>query len=139
LIQAQIVTDTTTHRNALLQAERKSALKQAPAYMYLWTFASTGFNGKFGAVHGTDVPAAFNSYRDPVGGAGSSDQRALFERFAMAWVSMAKNANPNCSKVPNWPAYDTTNRATMVFDKEIHVENDPRDEIRKFWAETARA
>jgi para-nitrobenzyl esterase len=139
LIQAQIVTDTGTHRNALLQAERKAAQGKAPAYMYLWTFASSGFNGKFGAVHGTDVPGVFNSYRDPVGGAGSSDQRALFERFATAWVSMAKNANPNCSKIPNWPAYDVANRATMIFDREIHVENDPRGDIRKFWAEMPRA
>jgi len=139
LIQAQIVTDAGARRNAILQAERKSAQGQAPAYMYLWNFASTGFGGKFGAVHGTDVSATFNSYRDGVGGTGSTDQRALWERFATAWVSMAKNANPNNSKIPTWPAYDATMRATMIFDKETRVENDPRSEIRKFWAEMPRA
>jgi para-nitrobenzyl esterase len=139
LIQAQIVTDAGARRSATLQAERKSAQRQAPAYMYLWTFASTGFGGKFGAVHGTDVSATFNSYRDAVGGAGSSDQRALWERFATAWVSMAKTGSPNNSRIPNWPAYDATTRATMIFDKETRVENDPRGEIRKFWAEMPRA
>ncbi len=139
LVQAQIVTDAGARRNAILQAERKSAQGQAPAYMYLWTFASTGFGGKFGAVHGTDVSATFNSYRDAVGGAGSSDERALWERFATAWVSMAKNANPNHSKIPNWPGYDASTRATMIFDRETRVENDPRSEIRKFWAEMPRA
>lgn len=139
LIQAQIDTDAGARRSAMLQAERKAAQGQAPAYMYLWTFASTGFGGKFGAVHGTDVSATFDSYRDAVGGAGSPDQRALWARFATAWVSMAKNADPNCSKIPHWPAYDATTRATMIFDKETRVENDPRSEIRKFWAEMPRA
>jgi para-nitrobenzyl esterase len=138
LIQAQIVTDAGARRNAILQAERKSAQGQAPAYMYLWNFASTGFGGKFGAVHGTDVSATFNSYRDAVGGAGAPDERALWERFATAWVSMAKNGSPNCSRIPTWPGYDATTRATMIFDKETRVENDPRSEIRKFWAEMPR-
>lgn len=135
LIQAQIDTDSTSRRSATLQAERKASLGKAPAYMYLWTFASTGFGGKFGAVHGTDVSATFNNYRDGVGGTGSEEERALWARFATTWVTMAKNANPNNSKIPNWPGYDAEKRPTMLFDKEIRVENDPRSEIRKFWAE----
>lgn len=133
LIQAQINTDSAGRRDSILQAECKSVQGKAPAYMYLWAFASTGFRGKFGAVHGTDVSATFNNYRDGVGGTGSEEQRALWERFAMTWVAMAKNANPNNSKIPNWPPYDATTRATMIFDKEVRVENDPRSEIRKFW------
>jgi para-nitrobenzyl esterase len=139
LIQAQIATDSTARKSAMLQAERKSAQGQAPAYMYLWAFASAGFGGKFGAVHGTDVSATFNNYRDGVGGTGSEEERALWTRFATTWVTMAKNANPNNSKVPNWPAYDAQTRATMVFDKEVRVENDPRSEIRRFWADMPAA
>lgn len=136
LIQAQIDTDIAGRRSATLQAERKSAAGKAPAYMYLWTFASTGFGGKFGAVHGTDVSATFNNYRDGVGGTGSEEERALWARFASSWVSMARNGNPNNSKIPAWPGYDAANRATMIFDREVRVENDPRGEIRKFWNET---
>jgi para-nitrobenzyl esterase len=139
LIQAQIFTDSAGRRNAILQAERKAAQGQSPAYMYLWTFASTGFGGKFGAVHGTDVSATFNNYRDGVGGTGSEEERALWSRFANSWVAMAKNANPNNSKIPNWPGYDAEKRATMIFDREVRVENDPRSEIRKFWADMPMA
>ena len=139
LIQAQIATDSTARKSATLQAERKAAQGKAPAYMYLWAFASGGFGGKFGAVHGTDVSATFNNYRDGVGGTGSEDERALWSRFANSWVAMAKNANPNNSKIPNWPAYDANTRATMIFDKEVRVENDPRSEIRKFWADMPSA
>jgi para-nitrobenzyl esterase len=135
LIQAQIATDAGFRRNAILQAERKAARGKAPAYMYLWVFESAGFGGKFGAVHGTDVSASFNNYRDGIGGTGSRQERVLWDRFASAWVSFAKTGDPNHPKIPNWPAYDAAGRTTMLFDNEIRVENDPRGEIRRFWAE----
>jgi para-nitrobenzyl esterase len=138
LIQAQIDTDAGGRRSAILQAERKAQQGKAPAYMYLWSFPSAGFGGKFGAIHGTDVSATFNSYRDGIGGTGSNEQRALWARFASSWVAMAKSADPNNSKVPKWPSYDGNTRATMIFDSEVRVENDPRSEIRKFWAEMPR-
>jgi len=138
LIQAEIDTDAGFRRSAIMQAERKSQQGKAPAYMYLLSFPSAGFGGKFGAIHGTDVSATFNSYRDGIGGTGSGEQRDLWSRFASSWVAMAKSANPNNSKIPSWPAYDTNTRATMIFDSEVRVENDPRSEIRKFWAEMAR-
>jgi para-nitrobenzyl esterase len=103
--------------------------------MYLWEFESSGFNGKFGAVHGTDVSASFYNFRDGIGGTGSSQERGLWDRFASGWVSLAKTGNPNNPKLPNWPAYDSDKRATMIFDIETRVENDPRSEIRKFWAD----
>ena len=139
LIQAQIFTDAAGRRNAILQGERKSALGKAPAYMYLWAFESAGFGGKFGAVHGTDVSASFYNVRDGIGGTGSAQSRAVWERFASAWVSLAKTKDPNNSKVPNWPAYDTAKRATMIFDNETRVENDARGEIRKFWEDMPSA
>jgi len=133
LIQAQIATDSGFRRSAITQAERKSALGKAPAYMYLWAFESPSFGGKFGAVHGTDVSASFNNYRDGIGGTGSPQQRALWERFASAWVAFAKTGDPNNSKIPNWPAYESEKRATMIFDVDVRMESDPRTEIRKFW------
>src|SRR5580698_6353440 len=133
LIQAQIGTDAGGRRNAILQAERKSTMGKAPGYMYLWTYESPGFGGKFGAVHGTDVSASFYNFRDGVGGTGSNQERALWGTFASAWVSLAKTGNPNNPKTPHWPAYDAAKRSTMIFDNETRVENDPRAEIRKFW------
>ena len=135
LIQAQILTDSGFRRGAITQAERKAALAKAPAYMYLWAYESPGFGGKFGAVHGTDVSASFNNYQNGIGGSGSPQQRALWSRFASAWVALAKTGNPNSPKIPTWPAYDSTKRATMVFDNDTRVENDPRAEIRQFWAQ----
>ncbi len=61
------------------------------------------------------------------------------ERSHRAWVSFAKTGNPNNAKTPNWPAYDAAKRATMIFDNETRVENDPRAEIRKFWQDMPTA
>jgi para-nitrobenzyl esterase len=135
LIQAQVATDAGFRRSAILQAERKAAAGKAPAYMYLWCYESPAFNGKFGAVHGTDVSASFYNFRDGIGGAGSRQEKALWARFASAWVSLASNADPNNPRIPKWPAYEESKRATMIFDSEIRVENDPRGDIRKFWQE----
>jgi para-nitrobenzyl esterase len=132
LIQAQLFTDSG-RRNAIAQAERKAALGKAPAYMYLWAYESPAFGGKFGAVHGTDVSASFNNYQDAIGGAGSPQQRALWANFANTWIAFAKTGDPNNTAIPKWPAYESTSRATMIFDHETRVENDPRAEIRKFW------
>jgi para-nitrobenzyl esterase len=46
-------------------------------------------------------------------------------------IVFAKIGNPNNSKLPHWPPYDLTNRATMVFDKVSKVVGDPRSEPRK--------
>jgi para-nitrobenzyl esterase len=57
----------------------------------------------------------------------------MCDRLASAWVAFAKTGDPNNSQIPRWPAYDSSTRATMIFDTDTRVENDPRSEIRKFW------
>jgi para-nitrobenzyl esterase len=133
LIQAQIFTDAGFRRSAITQAERKAALGKAPAYMYLWSWVSPGHDGKFGAVHGTDVSASFHNVRDNIVGVGTAVGKVMCDRLASAWVSFAKTGDPNNPHIPRWPAYDASARATMVFDTDTRVENDPRGEIRKFW------
>lgn len=133
LIQAQVFTDSGFRRSAITQAERKAAVGKAPAYMYLWNWVSPGHNGKFGAVHGTDVSASFHNIRDNIVGVGSVDAKVMCDRLASAWVAFAKTGDPNNPQIPRWPAYDSATRATMVFDTDTRVENDPRGEIRKFW------
>ncbi len=133
LIQAQVFTDAGFRRSAITQAERKSALKKAPAYMYLWSWVSPGHAGKFGAVHGTDVSASFHNIRDNIVGVGHTVGKVMCDRLASAWVAFAKTGDPNNPQIPRWPAYDAADRATMVFDTDTRVENDPRGEIRKFW------
>jgi para-nitrobenzyl esterase len=134
LIQARIVTDRGFRANAYKQAERKAALGKAPAYFYLFTWPCPGYNGKFGAVHGTDVQLVFHAYRGAIGG-GDTDAKTLADKMAAMWVAFAKTGDPNCSAIPKWAAYDPKDRATMVFDTNTRVENDPRRDFRLLWEE----
>ncbi len=139
LIQAQVFTDSGFRRSAIIQAERKAGLGKAPAYMYLWNWESPGFNGKFGAVHGIDVAASFHQVRDTIVGVGSSAGKVMCDRLASVWAAFAKTGDPNNPGIPRWPAYDAATRATMIFDNDTRVENDPRGEIRKYWAQMPAA
>ena len=133
LIQARVLTDRG-RGNSYKQAERKIALRKAPAYMHLWEWQAKAFSGKFGAVHGTDVALAFHSAHGELTGDGP-EARRLADQLGGAWVAFARTGNPNNPALPGWPAYDTEARATMVFDTNTRVENDPLREFRLLWEE----
>ena len=137
LVQAQAFTDAT-RGNSMLQAERKAALGRAPAYMYVWNWATPAFDGKFGAVHGHDVEASFNLLRNPIGGAGMREGRLMSDRLATTWAAFAATGNPNNALIPDWPAYDARHRATMIFDADMRVADDYRGDFVRMQA-AARA
>jgi para-nitrobenzyl esterase len=133
LIQAQIFTDSQTRTRAITQAERKAAQGGGGAWMYLWEWVNPSFDGKFGAVHGHDVDASFNLYRQNMCGSGRTDGRKMALGLSSAWVAFAKTGNPDNEHLPHWPKYDASTRATMIFDHETRVVNDPRSAMRKYF------
>jgi para-nitrobenzyl esterase len=133
LIQAQIFTDSQTRTRAIMQAERKAAQGGAGVWMYLWEWVNRSFDGKFGAVHGHDVDASFNLYLQNMCGSGREDGRALALGLSSAWVAFAKTGNPDNEHLPHWPKYDAITRATMIFDADTRVVNDPRSEMRMYF------
>jgi len=133
LVQAQVFTDNGTRARAITQAERKAAQGGAGAWMYVWEWATPGFDGKLGAVHGHDVDASFNLYRNGICGSGQKAGRLMCTRLASTWVAFAKTGNPDTEHIPHWPKYDAATRATMVFDTNTRVVNDPRAAIREYW------
>jgi para-nitrobenzyl esterase len=135
LIQAQIFTDSQTRVRAVTQAERKAAQGAAGVYMYLWEWVNPSFDGKFGAVHGHDVDASFNLYRQNMCGSGRAEGRRVALALASTWIAFAKAGNPDNEHIPHWPKYDMTTRATMVFDSTPRVVNDPRSAMRKYFGQ----
>jgi para-nitrobenzyl esterase len=133
LVQAQVFTDSATRARAITQAERKAAQGGAPAYMYIWEWATPGFDGKLGAVHGHDVDASFNLYRNGICGSGRKEGRVMCTRLASTWIAFAKTGKPDNEHIPHWPAYDAPTRATMIFDTNTRIVNDPRSAIRAYW------
>ena len=47
-----------------------------------------------------------------------------------AWIAFARTGDPNTAKLPKWTPYDASQRATMVFNDESKVVNDPTKERR---------
>jgi para-nitrobenzyl esterase len=134
LTQAEAFTDAT-RGNSQLQAERKAALGRAPAYMYVWDWATPAYDGKFGAVHGHDVEASFHLSRNAIGGAGMKEGRLMSDRLAATWVAFAASGDPNNPLIPHWPAYDARRRATMRFDVDMQVTDDYRGQYVRMIAE----
>jgi para-nitrobenzyl esterase len=81
-----------------------------------------------------DIPFVFNNVDPPVGIVGDSPERfKLAEKVSGAWSAFARSGVPNHMAIPHWPAYTTEERATMIFDTDCRVENDPYSEERKTW------
>jgi para-nitrobenzyl esterase len=134
-IQGKAYTDAS-RGNALLQAERKAALNAAPAYLYEWDWAPSTFEGRYGATHGVDLDASFHLHRSAMCGAGEAEGRRMSDRMAATWVAFAANGDPNNALIPHWPAYESKQRATMVFDSPMRVEPDHRGSFVRLIGET---
>ncbi len=139
LIEARINTDRGGRRSAIKLTELKAAQSSAPAYHYIWEWASKAYDGKFGAVHGVDVSPAVHDYTGPNNDCGQKEGKQMVDRFAAAWTNFAKTGVPNSDLTPEWPAYDLKKRATMVYASDTHVENDYRREFRLLWEELGGA
>jgi para-nitrobenzyl esterase len=131
-IQSRIRTDSNTRSRATTMVERKSAQKRGSAYLYVVTWPSPAFEGRFGAVHGVDLGLVFGNARDLIAG-NSYEARKMADIVGSTIVAFGKTGNPNCDKIPYWPPYDIESRATMIFDLESRVENDPTRELRLLW------
>lgn len=131
-VRSRIGTDARTRRNATIMVERKSALNRGKAYLYLLEWPSTAYEGRWGAVHGTDLGLIMGNPRDPIAG-NTAEARKMADIIGSAIAAFGRTGDPNCDKIPDWPAYDTQSRATMIFNLESRVENDPTGEIRLLW------
>jgi para-nitrobenzyl esterase len=120
-----IASDNMMGADVVLAAERKTA-QGKPVYMYELTWPMPAEDGKLGSPHLLDLPLVFQNVEIARGilGQGAAPV-TLSDRMATAWAAFAKTGSPNHSGIPQWPAYDTMIRSTMIFDNECKVVNDP--------------
>ena len=113
-------------------AERKAAQAAAPVYTYLFKWRSPVNAGKLRSMHGMEIPFVFDHVDNCSFMNGrAADRYPLAARIAEAWVSFARTGNPNHPGLANWPAFDSTRRSTMVFDRECRAVSDPYGEERR--------
>ncbi len=115
--------DTMFRPGAVDQANQKSSLAGgAPVYMYLFTWQSPVFDGKYKSLHCMELPFVFdNIERGKNMTGGGKAAHSLAAKASEAWIHFAKTGNPNHSGLPQWPAYNNSNTATMHLDNTCEV------------------
>jgi para-nitrobenzyl esterase len=132
-------------------AERKFAQHGAPVYAYIFTYESQrivpGTQHKVGAAHAMEI-----AYKFDLIGAGENTSRTdpkdtatrtmmdtgpesvkTAKNMSQMWSTFARTGKPGAKGQPDWPAYDTTRRATMQINAECKVVDDPFALERKLW------
>lgn len=120
-------------RGAVLEAEAR-ARQGAPTWVYQLDFPSPLDDGRFGAMHTLDIPLVFDTIRQPGSRTGGgADAQRVSDAMSGALLAFARGGDPNHPGLPHWPRYDLDRRATMLFDVDSRVENDPRGGERRLY------
>jgi para-nitrobenzyl esterase len=123
--------DNTRRANVQALGELKCAQRRAPFYAYYFAWRSPVHKGQMKAYHTLDIPFAFYNVDLAASMTGSGQQRyALAHRMSAAWAAFARTGNPNHPDIPDWPAFTPDQRATMIWNNEVRVVNDPHREER---------
>ena len=107
-------------------AERRSQLANvAPTYLYYLTW-ETSETGRFAMTpHALDIPFIFDNVRDHPLTAGKDSAIELADKVSDTIIEFARSGNPNVGKLPQWQPYNEETRATMVWNEESLLLNDP--------------
>ena len=127
------------HSSHYLEAHN---LHNSNTYNYLFTMKSPLMDGKLGSCHALEIPFVFGTTKiprlDEFAGKGP-DVEMVCEQMMDAWIAFARTGNPNADSIPDWPAYETEKRSTMVFGKDTKVVEKYHDKHREAWGDTFRA
>ena len=123
--------DNTRRANVQTLGELKFAQGRAPAYAYYFAWRSPVHKGQMKAYHTLDIPFVFSNVDVAASMTGSGQERyALQHKMSAAWAAFARTGNPNHADIPTWPAFNPTERATMIWNNEVKVVNDPHRQER---------
>jgi para-nitrobenzyl esterase len=127
-----LASDLMFRRGVLTEAERKAAAGKAPVYMYYFTWRSPVRGGKLKTFHTLELPFVFDNVDLARSMTGSGEDRyELEDKISGAWVEFARSGNPNHKDLPHWPAFNETQRATMILNDECKVVDDPNGAERR--------
>lgn len=129
-----IASDRMMRMDSITLAERKHAQGAAPVFMYLFTWETPALNGKLKSCHALEIPFVFDNIAHSGNFIGKAPEcPGIAERMSEAWLAFARDGAPSYHGLPAWPAYTPTERATMIFDADCRVVNDPGSEEREAW------
>lgn len=103
-------------------AERRSTLGGAPTYLYYFRWE---LDERRMTPHASEIAFVFDNLHTRENLERKQQARALSAKMSDAWIAFARTGDPNIEDLPTWRPYDIETRATMVFDLESRLVDDP--------------
>jgi para-nitrobenzyl esterase len=118
--------------NRLLEAR---AAASGGTYSYLFSWPSRTIPG-LGSCHTLELPFVFRllGHAENTPLVGDKPPAELSDAMNGAWSSFARTGEPVVSGLA-WPVYESEQRATLCWDTDVGVMDDPRGGLRRWWAE----
>jgi para-nitrobenzyl esterase len=122
-------------KGMVLESERRARQGGAPTYVFQLNWRTPVDGGKWKAPHTLDIPLVFDNaaYGASMIGRGPGAQR-MADLMSEAWIAFARTGQPDTPHLPPWPRFELERRATMVFDLDPQVVDDPRGAERRLFA-----
>jgi para-nitrobenzyl esterase len=104
------------------------------AHSYLVTWRAPALRRALGACHAIEIPFVFGNESHPLarpfsglGGGGARFAR----RLQRSWLGFARSGDPSHDRLPTWPRYRPSERATMILGRECSLADAPLDAERE--------
>ena len=128
-----IDTDFTFRPSAIEQAMIKARQGGAPVYTYMFAWESPVLDGILRSTHCMEIPFVFNNadiHASMTGG--GKDALELAEKMSQAWINFARTGDPNTEDLPQWPVYNCSEGAAMIFNDDCEVRYNHDKELINF-------
>jgi para-nitrobenzyl esterase len=99
--------------------------------MYDFAWRSPAYGGRLKSCHSLEVPFVFDTLHVIGEQHRKGGDQALADRVSRTWATFARTGTAD------WPAYEASRRATMVFDAECRTVDDPDRDVRPLWSKVA--
>ena len=128
-----IDTDFIFRPSAIEQAGLKSRQGGAPVYMYMFAWESPVLDGILRSTHCMEIPFVFNNadVHASMTGGGTGAMK-LADVMSQSWINFARTGDPNTEKLPEWPTYNCSEGATMIFNDDCEVRYNHDKELINF-------
>lgn len=122
-----ITTEAGMGRNARTVADARASGARKPVFSYLVNWTSPAQGGRLRSPHGIEVPMVFDVVTEAYASIGDrmANAQQLADLMSSYWANFARTGDPNGNCLASWPVYKTDGRATMVFDTQSAVQEDP--------------
>lgn len=125
------ILDWNMRPGVIASATAKYEQDGAPVWNSWFGYEPDLFNGRVRGFHCTDICFWFRNtdlmYTHTGGGA---KPRALSDKMSSALLSFMRTGDPNCSSLPQWPAWTPVDGSVMILDNTCEVRNDPDRAMR---------